>query len=273
MYDAHTHLNSESMYSQRKDYVDLFLKAWWKWLVNSWASEFYNEKGIEIAEESLKRYPNLLVKATIWRHPLECVENIITKENYLQKLSNLKEQYQKNKQHIVAIWEIWIDVHFPNGQETLDLQKKIFALQCDFAQEVNLPIMIHSRDEFNQTIDVLQNYKNQTIYFHCWGYGPEEYRKLNSMFPNLYIWFCGNLTYKNAQPLRDTLDIVDKDQLLMETDAPYLAPQVVRGQTNHPAFVQYIYEFASAQLSISPPQFSQQIEKNFYTLYNLEHKI
>ncbi len=270
MYDAHTHLNNEDIFPQWEYYIDLFLKSGGKWLVNSGASEFYNEKGIEIAKESLQKYPNILVKSTIWRHPLECVENIITKENYLQKVQDLKQQYLANKEHIVAIGEIWIDVHFPNGQETLDLQKDLFALQCDFAQEVNLPIVIHSRDEFNQTIDILQQYKNQTIYFHCWGYGPEEYRRLHDMFPKLFIGFCGNVTYKNAQSLRDTLTIVDKNQLIMETDAPYLAPQVVRGQTNHPAFVQYIYEFASAHLSISLTHFSQQIEKNFHKLYNLE---
>lgn len=267
MYDAHTHLNSESMYPQWRHYMDLFSQAGGKWLVNSWASEFYNEKGIEIAKESLQKYPNLWVKATLGIHPLECVENLITKENYLQKLQDLKKQYQENKEHIVAIGEVWIDVHFPGGQETLDLQREIFALQCDLAQELNLPIVVHSRDEFNQTIEILQNYKNQTIYFHCWGYGPEEYRRLNDMFLNLFIGFCGNVTYKNAQALRDTLAIVDKNQLIMETDAPYLAPQVVRGQTNHPAFVQYIYEFASAQLSLPLPQFSQQIEKNIKKLY------
>jgi TatD DNase family protein len=267
MYDSHTHLNSEAMYPQRQQYIDLFVQAWGKWLVNSGASEFYNEKGIEIAKESLQKYPNLRVKATFGWHPLECVENLITKENYLQKVQELKQQYLTNKQHIVAIGEIWIDVHFPNGQETLGLQRELFALQCDLAQELNLPIVVHSRDEFDQTIDILQNYKNQTIYFHCWGYGPEEYRRLNDVFPNLFIGFCGNVTYKNAQALRDTLSIVHKSQILMETDAPYLTPQIVRGQTNHPAFIQHIYEFASAHLSIPLPQFSQQIEKNIKNLY------
>ncbi len=267
MYDAHTHLNNEDIFPQWQQYMDLFSQAGGKWLVNSGASEFYNEKGIEIAKESLQKYPNLWIKATLGWHPLECVENIITKENYLQKLQELKKQYQENKEHIVAIGEIWIDVHFPGGQETFGLQKEIFALQCDLAQEINLPIVIHSRNEFNQTIDILQNYKNQTIYFHCWGYRPDEYRTLNDMFPNLYIGFCGNVTYKNAQELRDTLSIVDKNQILMETDAPYLAPQVVRGQTNHPAYVQYIYEFASAQLALPFSQFSQQIEKNIKKMY------
>lgn len=214
-------------------------------MVNSGASDFYNEKGIEIAQESLQKYPNLRIKSTIGQHPLECVENIVTQDNYVQKVQDLKQQYLANKDHIVAIGEIGIDVHFPGGQETLGIQKDLFALQCDLAQELNLPIMIHSRDEFNQTLDILQNYKNQTIYFHCWGYGPEEYHQLNDMFADLYIGFCGNITYKNAQNLRDTLKVVANHQLLMETDAPYLAPQVVRGQINHPAFVEYIYRFSS----------------------------
>lgn len=267
MYDSHTHLNSEAMYLQRQQYMDLFVQAWGKWLVNSGASEFYNEKGIEIAKESLQKYTNLRVKATLGRHPLEAVEKIITQENYIQKVEDLKKQYLTNKEHIVAIGEIWIDVHFPNGQETLGLQRELFALQCDLAQELNLPIMIHSRDEFDQTIDILQNYKNQTIYFHCWGYGPEEYRRLNDMFPNVFVGFCGNVTYKNAQALRDTLAIVDKNQLVLETDAPYLAPQVVRWETNHPAYVGYIYDFVSQQLQISRNILDKQIEKNIFTLY------
>jgi len=268
MYDAHTHLNNEDIFPQWQHYMDLFLKSGGKWLVNSWASDFYNQKGIEIAKESLQKYPNLRVKATLWLHPLECVENIITKENYIQKIQDLKQQYLAHKEHIVAIWEIWIDVHFPGGQETLGLQKELFALQCDLAQELNLPIVVHSRDEFDQTIDILQNYKSQTIYFHCWGYGPEEYRKLNDMFPNLFIGFCGNVTYKNAQALRDTLAIVDKNQLVLETDAPYLAPQVVRGQTNHPAFVWYIYDFISSTLIIDKKDIDKTIEINIKKLYN-----
>ncbi len=267
MYDAHTHLNNETMYPQRKSYVDLFLQSWWKGIVNAWASDFYNEKGIEIAKEALLTYPDLRIKSTIGFHPLECVEKIITKENYLSKIQELKQQYIANKESVVAIWEIGIDVHFPGGQETLDFQKEVFSLQCDFAQELHLPIVVHSRDEFYQTIDVLQYYKNQIIYFHCWGYGPEEYRMLNDQFPNLFIGFCGNITYKNANLLRDTLEIIQTDQLVLETDAPYLAPQIIRWQTNHPAHVNYIYEYVCDILKTPKNVIEKQIEKNIFTLY------
>ena len=106
MYDAHTHLNNEDIFPQRQHYMDLFVKAGGKGLVNSGASEFYNEKGIGIAKESLQKYPKLRVKATVGWHPLECVENIVTKENYIQKVQDLKQQYFANKEHIVAIGEI-----------------------------------------------------------------------------------------------------------------------------------------------------------------------
>ena len=267
MYDSHTHLNSEIMYPQRQQYMDLFVQAGGKGLVNSGASNFYNEKGIEIAEASLQKYPTLWVKASLGQHPLECVENVITKENLKNYMQIMVDQYEKNKDHIVAIGEAWIDVHFPNGRETLDLQKESFALQADFAQEKSLPLIVHSRDTFDHTLDILQQYKNLTIHFHCWTYGPEEYRKLRTIFPNLYVGFCWNVTYKNAQSLRDSLAIIYKDQLVFETDAPDLAPQIVRGQTNHPAFVEYIYQFVSEQLQIPRNMLDTQIEKNIAALY------
>lgn len=103
LYDAHTHLNTESMAEDRQKYVDLFVEAGGVGLVNSGASHFYNQKGIEIAEKSLTLYPDLLVKFTLGRHPLECVENIITKDNIDKHMDEFRSLYNEHKQHIVAI--------------------------------------------------------------------------------------------------------------------------------------------------------------------------
>jgi len=92
---------------------------------------------------------------------------------------------------------------------------------------------------------------------------------MNAEFKNLYVGFCGNVTYKNAQPIRDTLAIVPQTQLLLETDAPYLAPQIVRGTDNHPANVKYIYDFVAQQLQLSPEALSQQVKTNFLSIYKL----
>jgi TatD DNase family protein len=130
----------------------------------------------------------------------------------------------------------------------LEIQKQLFIEHCKIAREFNLPLMVHSRDAFKQTFEVLKDYTDLIIYFHCWGYGPNEFRMLNAEFKNLFVGFCGNVTYKKAEELRETLKIVPLDQLLLETDAPYLTPQIIRGETNHPANVKYIYEFVSGFL-------------------------
>lgn len=269
LYDAHTHLNTQSMVEERKKYIQLFKDAGGVWLVNSWASRFYNQKGIEIAEQSLTLYPDLIVKFTLGLHPLECVENIITKDTIQEYMNELRMQYAEHKKHIVAIGECGIDVHFPNGYETLKIQKELFRMQCEFARELNLPIVIHSRDGFEETLEILEDYTDLVVYIHCRSYGADEYKYLDQTFSRLFIGFCGNVTYKNAQHLRDTLSIVKLSQVIMETDAPYLAPQAIRGQTNHPANLTYNYEFCAAHLWIPVPEFAAQIEVNFKKLYSL----
>jgi len=263
LYDSHTHLNSDNLFPQRQTYVDLFMQAGGKGLINSGANESYNLRGIEIAKASS------IAKCTLGQHPLECVENHIFLEDYKQKMQELKQLYQANQEHVVAVGETGIDVHFPNGPETLKLQKELFALHCDRAQEIGLPLVVHSRDDFQTSFDILKNYKNQTIHFHCRSYDTAEYRQLVDYFPNLLVGFCGNVTYKKAQNLRDTLAIADLERILIETDAPWLSPQVVRGETNHPANIKYIYEFIAQEKNIPLQALETQSEKNFKKVYKL----
>ncbi|MEI6118811.1 MAG: TatD family hydrolase [bacterium] len=181
----------------------------------------------------------------------------------------LKDLYLANPQYVVAIGETGIDVHYPNGLETLEIQKELFIHHCNLARELKLPLVVHSRDAFFETFEILKNHTDLTVYFHCRGYGPNEFRMLNSAFRNLFIGFCGNVTYKNAQTLRDTLTIVPLQQLLLETDAPYLTPQIVRGATNHPANVTYIYDFVAEYLHIEKNFLATQLESNFISVYRL----
>lgn len=92
---------------------------------------------------------------------------------------------------------------------------------------------------------------------------------LNSEFEHLYIGFCGNITYKKAEELRETLKLVPLTQLLLETDAPYLTPQIVRGEDNHPANVRHIYDSVSENLNIAPEALSEQILSNFRSIYKI----
>lgn len=278
--DAHTHLNWEELYPQRQEYLSKFVEAWGIGLINSWADWQYNLKGIEItkAVETLKHgnmemWENVIVKSTIGYHPEACANGEITEDNIQQKIADLRKLYEENKEHIVAIGECGIDTYYPWSEDFLLLQKKLFIMQCNLAKELNLPLMVHVRKDFDSWLEILSKYRDMTIHFHCFSFGLEEIERLQvagrKLWWKLFIGFCGNVTYKNAQNLRDSLTKVPLDQLVLETDAPRLSPQVVRGTTNHPANVWYIYEFVADYLQIEKNSLTEQLESNFKSLYKL----
>lgn len=260
-YDAHTHLNSPELFANAEKYIQKFVDIWWKSMIIVWASEEYNNNAIVLA----KKFD---LKITLWLHPEILTQNDDMKTIW-SKMEELKQLIIDNKDNIVAVGECGIDLYFPWTEQTLDLQKELFAMQCNLVQELDLPLVVHSRTAFDQTLNILKNYKNLIIYFHCRGYGPEQIKILQSLFPKLYIWFCGNVTYKKADELRESLKIVWEDQLLLETDAPYLSPQIVRWTQNEPANVIYIYDYVSEFFWKEKNALQGQIEKNFKNIYKL----
>jgi len=262
--DSHTHLNSPTLFENRKKHILDFEKIWWQALVNIWADEEYNKNGITISKEYSW---DSFIKCTVWLHPYEVVVGNINENNIEQKLNELEKLYLENKDHIVAIWEAGIDTHY-EWDINLELQKELFKKQCDLAEKIQAPIIIHSRNDFDSTIEILQNYKKLKICFHCRWYGSEEIEKLkNYNLENYWIWFCGNVTYPKAQNIRDSLKICNLENILIETDAPYLSPQELRWQTNYPQNIQYIYDFIAKELNIDTKNLKKQIKKNFYSLY------
>lgn len=131
----------------------------------------------------------------------------------------------KNKEHIVAIGECGIDLYYPGASDFLDFQKEIFMKQCELARELKLPIVIHSRVAFDETIEVLQAFKELKIYFHCWSYGVEQLETLLKSFPQIWIGYTGICTYPKSTENKACLQATPLDKILLETDAPYLAPQ------------------------------------------------
>lgn len=291
-YDSHTHLNDDKLYPQRQNYLQHFIDMWWLWLVNVGVDLERSQRAVTIAQQAQEKFPDIFVKATVGFHPSEvCFNHIVTSnevrsigkiesnnsytsrplsskwQSIQQSIQELKNLYTNNKEHIVAIGECGIDTHY-DGDPYIDLQKELFAQQCDLAKELDLPIVIHSRDDFASTWDVIRNYKDQKIYFHCRGYGPDEVKVLQDFFPQLWIGFCGNISYPKAQVLRDSLYATRHESIVLETDAPYLAPQKYRGQTNQPAYVVQIYEYVASILSLDIQQLQSTITTNFQNLYN-----
>ena len=269
-YDAHTHLNDDKLYQDRQWYIQEFVDAGWLWLVNVWVDKEWSQRAIDIASQAKEIFPDSYIKATIGYHPSEvCFGKIANTQDITKAMQSLQDLYTKHEEYIVAIGEWWIDTHY-DGDPYIDIQKELFAQQCDLAQELNLPIVIHSRDDFASTRDVVKNYKNQKIYFHCRGYGPDELKKLQDYFSQLWIGYCGNISYPKAQLLRDSLYATRPESVVLETDAPYLAPQKYRGKINKPLYVIDIYTYVASITGTDPIILKQSIADNVRRLYNIQ---
>lgn len=263
MIDSHTHLNSDKLFENREQHLKDFEDEWWDRLVNAWASREYNENGIRISREY--KWESF-VKCSLWLHPDDAIDGIITDENLNGNIQKIENMYSENKEYVVAIWECWIDIHC-ECNPNIELQKKLFDAQCKLARKLWLPIMIHSRDDFDTTFEILENYKDLKIYVHCRWYWPKQIAKLQNNFQNLWVWFCGNTTYNSAENLRESLKLLDIDKLLIETDAPYLPTKKFRWQINTPAMITHLYDFISEFLWIERIELEKKVEKNFDRLY------
>lgn len=256
-FDSHTHLNDYSLFLEDERYINNFIKNSWVKMLNSWVNKDRIEKAIFLQE----KYKDICL-TSIGFHPSEAVfdRNLIDEKNkYLNDFKLfLKEKIKNHTIH--AIWECWLDYHYEWSLQKKDLQKKLFKMQCDVAKEFKFPLVIHSRDAFDDTIEILKNYKELKIYFHCWWYWAWEIDIVQNLFEKVWIWFTGNITYKKAEGIRESFIRTKENNLLFETDAPYLTPQIIRKQKNQPANVRYIYEYAE---NIKKKDLKKNIEKNF----------
>lgn len=263
--DAHTHLNTNQLFWDYKKYLENFEKIWWKIVVNAWANNEYNEKWIQIAKESTKDFPDLTVKTAIWRHPCDIPHN---ESDFLPLLDELEKLYKENKDHIVTIWECGIDLHFPENP-TVEVQQKAFKLQAELARKLDLPLMIHSRDGFQETMEVLKDFSDLKIYFHARWYWKDELEECEKAFPKLRIGCTNVIEYPSAEKIRESIHNIKTAKILTETDAPFLPPQTMRGQQNEPAYVTCVYEKLCEILNIEQKELEKIIEENTKSLYNL----
>lgn len=165
-----------------------------------------------------------------------------------------------------AIGEVGLDLHWHYA--TLREQEFLFRDQIGLSIEMGLPLIIHSRDSFEDTHRVLSEYKfKRPVIMHCFGYGPAEAEKFLSN--GYFISFAGNLTYPKAINLQDAARIVPLERMLLETDCPYLSPQPVRGDKNFPLNVKYTYKYMAGLKGINETDLDRAIERNFKGIFGL----
>lgn len=281
--DAHTHLNISPLYEERPHHIQEFIQCDGVWLSIIWTDHDNSMKAIQIVQKTRALFPHLSLGATIGLHP-ECVwyhykEHISRDEWLSQSLQSLEQLIESYATNIIAIGEIGTDMHREEYRPFHQQQLILFDAQCKLARTYQLPIVIHSRSDFQGSMEILKNYPDLTIYFHCRWYTSNEIVQLTKLLPQTFchkstrgfIGFCGNITYPKAHDLRDSL-ISCKDHgipFLIETDAPFLAAQAIRGQTNTPALIHHTYEYISDYLHIPLSTLQLQVYNNWKQLYQI----
>ena len=278
MFDAHTHLNSDKLYPKRKQYLLDFIQSWGTHLVSIWIDDLHNSRNIEICKQR-NQHSNTnkcVVKATVWIHPCSVWDSNYHSINTIAtQLTNLETQITEYKNYVVAVWECWIDAHRWDYKSIKKLQRHTFEQQCLLAQRYQLPIVVHSRSQRSDTIAILEWFKDLKIYLHCRWYTSQEIQEASQKLPHLRIWFCGNTTYPKAHNLRDSLVTARQLQhewwckVVVETDAPYLAPQSHRWMMNSPALLAESIQAFWKILWTAPDLLIEKTTRNTILLYDL----
>lgn len=229
LFDSHCHLTDEKFNEDRKELINKIQNDGVEMLVTAGYSLESSKDAIKLAN----KYP--FIYTTIGISPNDIQES---KEKINEEIEELKKLYNTNKK-IVAVGEIGLDYYW--NIENKELQKYAFKKQIKLANELNLPIQIHTRDAVMDTIEILKNYKvNNGGIFHCCPFNRELVKE--GLKLGFYISFAGPTTFKNSKNAEEIINMVPNDKCLVETDSPYLAPEPHRGKRNDPRNVKYIIE-------------------------------
>ena len=192
--------------------------------VACWHEEGDFKKALEIARS------RDFMRSAIGVHPHEAAR--VPGESVFEMMKELAND-KANK--VVAIGETGLDYHYDHSPR--DIQKQVFARQIELARELNLPLIVHSREADKDVFDILNanGAKDTGGVFHCFSSGVAQARAALDM--GFYLSFTGVITFPKSQALRDVVKAVPIEKMLIETDCPYLAPMPNRGKRNEPSFV------------------------------------
>lgn len=186
-----------------------------------------------------------------------------TEEELWKTLGEIKELVLKNEK-VIGIGEIGLDYHWRD--DNIELQKKAFINQIELANELSKPISIHSREAIDDTIGIIKKIKiNKGGVLHCCPFNPELVK--HAIDTGLYIGFGGTCTFKNSKNAQTIVQMVPLDKILIETDAPYLAPEPLRGTRNDSSNLIYVVQKLAEFKKITPEEMAKITYQNAESLF------
>lgn len=253
IFDTHAHYDDEAFDQDREVLLQELPYKGIERVVNIGASLASCRKTLELTE----RYD--YIYGAIGVHPSETTE--LNEEAF----EWLKEQCRHIK--CVAVGEIGLDYYWEEPEHSI--QKEWFARQLELAKQLSLPVVIHSRDAAKDTIDIMKALNAEDIggVTHCFSYTKETAKIFLDM--GFYIGIGGVLTFKNARKLKEAVEYIPMDRIVLETDCPYLAPEPNRGKRNSSLNLPYVIAALAQLKGITQEEVRAAAWENAMKLYRL----
>ena len=257
LFDSHCHLNDEKFNEDRKELIENLRKQGVKRLVTAGYSIESSKEAIKLSKE----YD--FIYATIGISPNDVPKTL---KDLDKDLNNIKDLYKEGEK-IVAVGEIGLDYYW--NTENKEIQKEAFKRQIELANNLNLPIQIHTREAIADILQILKDNKvNRKGIFHCCPFNRELVKE--GLKLGFYISFAGPTTFKNSRNAVEIIKMVPDDKMLVETDSPYLSPEPFRGKRNDPSRVQYIIKKIAEVKEKSFEEIEKMVYENANTIFNLK---
>lgn len=257
IFDSHAHYDDESFDGDRDELLRLMNGAGVSYIVNVSATR----KGLADTVDLINKYP--FVYGSAGFHPEDVAR--LTESDIGDMIKAL------SMDKIVAVGEIGLDYHYPEPEPKV--QREWFIRQLNIACEYNMPVIIHSRDAAEETMDIMKEYakklpKGNPGVIHCYSYSAELAEQYVDM--GYYIGIGGVLTFSNAKKLKRVADIVPIERILLETDCPYMAPTPHRGERNDSRLLVYIAKELAGIKGISYEDVVRITAENAMRMYGIE---
>lgn len=252
IFDTHAHYDDARFDEDREELFSKLEENGVGRVVNVGSSLESCYKTIEI----INNHDNIY--GAIGIHPCDCSE--LSDEDF----EKLKELYKNEK--VVAVGEIGLDYYYDDVP--VDIQKNWFVKQLNLARELKLPVIIHSRDAAKDTLDIMKAEKSEEIggVIHCFSYSKEiamEYVKMG-----FFIGVGGVVTFNNGKKLKEVVQTIPIERIVLETDCPYLSPVPLRGKRNSSINLTYVVSEISKLTGISEEEIKRITWENAHKLYN-----
>lgn len=246
MFDSHCHLADIQFNTDRAKIIKDALSDNINWMLCICCSQAELDTFYDLNKVYKHIYPSIGI------HPHEAK-------------SGLPDWIKENISQVVAIGEIGLDYHYLFSPK--EQQIDVFRNQIRIAKQNNLPVIIHAREAIPDTIQILKEESVNTGVIHCFSGNEQELKIFLDL--GFYISFAGYITFPKSIESRKLVELVPQDRLLLETDAPYLAPQPVRGKRNEPKYLRYTIEETAKIRNLSADRISEIILENSRRLFGI----